>query len=683
MHSSMAVMNEAEIKITMTWPPTQEVLDKIEAETLVAHAVRQLLQKKERCDHHDGDDPAATCLQPGGMADGMRKAALLSSWLWKVRNHHLPARAQTRHPRTLTAHQPGLPKHNTSHHKMLNKMLPWIVKLPPSTTLPTTRCPTRCYHGSWSCQGQTGGENHQNTNLEAWLWRHLQRLHIFGAGEGKCSDWWPKEAHWRPDRGECHLMWSGGIGPWQRGSSQVSCRNVGSFAVFTKDELATSPRSTSRWDGHQSLIAGKVLYAARCVKVFLPLHPLLQTSSGKQYQPLFKRPCSFFSLLALLTLNAGYFWEPATKWPRVCLFAWLACEKRPWKQPRRNWSLEMVGVGLMLKLMKQPSPSTCQQRCNLQGRCIQRQVHPVGAVERSARPRETWDVDLDNADSYTFSQTSTWPRCDPQSRLDTQCWTAPQGSENRAPHRFCQELEVESAKSSTRLGRPLQEEENAERQGHVVRTSVCPSSVSQTSTRQDCSKPEPSTLTVHGVYERAALEPKGQSGHWIGPVAEDGHVCIPDKATGPSDYLAWRGWSYRGCPLLCTLQPPGLFQCRLACASPKTIKMCLHIAFKPARHDLLLSSERVLRTLWSTSRIDSRSGLETVHTTYDLQKLKALFIVWAWLVLLHLRPPSQILCDVRNVTLSVLPAFAHIMCLSMSHVQRTLPNIGSRVLGES
>jgi len=84
----------------------------------------------------------------------------------------------------------------------------------------------------------------------------------------------------------------------------------------------------------------------------------------------------------------------------------------------------------------------------------------------------------------------------------------------------------------------LQEEENAERQGHVVRTSVCPSSVSQTSARQDCSKPEPSTLTVHGVYERAAFEPKGQSGHWIGPVAEDGHVCIPDKATGSSDYLA-------------------------------------------------------------------------------------------------------------------------------------------------
>ena len=208
------------------------------------------------------------------------------------------------------------PKHNASHHKMPNKMLPWIVKLPRANW---RRKPPKCK--PWSM------------TLKAW------------AGEGKCSDWWPKEAHWRPDRGECHLMWSGGIGPWQRGSSQVSCRNVGSFAVFTKDELATSPRSTSRWDGHQSLIAGKVLYAARCVKVFLPLHPLLQTSSGKQYQPLFKRPCSFFSLSALLTLNAGYFWEPATKWPRVCLFAWLACEKRPWKQPRRNWSLEMVGVG--------------------------------------------------------------------------------------------------------------------------------------------------------------------------------------------------------------------------------------------------------------------------------------------------------------------------------------------------
>ena len=216
------------------------------------------------------------------MADGMRKAALLSSWLWKVRNHHLPARAQTRHPRTLTAHRPGLPKHNTSHHKMLNKMLPWIVKLPPSTTLPTTRCPTRCYHGSWSCQGQTGGENHQNANLEAQLWRHLQRLHIFGAGEGKCSDWWPKEAHWRPDRGECHLMWSGGIGPWQRGSSQVSRRNVGSFAVFTKDELATSPRSTSRWDGHHPSLLEKYFTphaASRSSYLYIPCcKPPLESS---------------------------------------------------------------------------------------------------------------------------------------------------------------------------------------------------------------------------------------------------------------------------------------------------------------------------------------------------------------------------------------------------------------------
>ena len=66
MHSSMAVTNEAEIKITMTWPPTQEVLDKIVAETLVAHAVRQLSRRKKDVTTMMGTIQRQLVSNPGG-----------------------------------------------------------------------------------------------------------------------------------------------------------------------------------------------------------------------------------------------------------------------------------------------------------------------------------------------------------------------------------------------------------------------------------------------------------------------------------------------------------------------------------------------------------------------------------------------------------------------------------------
>ena len=198
---TLGVQNEPGIKITMTRPSTQEVLDKIAAGTLVAHPTRQPLQKKDVTTMMGTTATSTPARWSGGWNEEAQRR--LETFLANPKRSAEQLALEDRKPEGKMPEDKKSSSDSSSSGSSSSDSDDSSDEAPKGSMFPTTRL---C-HGSWSCQGQAEGESRRSANLKARRWGHLQCLmpYIFGAREVKHSDWSPQETHWRPDKGECHV----------------------------------------------------------------------------------------------------------------------------------------------------------------------------------------------------------------------------------------------------------------------------------------------------------------------------------------------------------------------------------------------------------------------------------------------------------------------------------------------